>query len=157
MFNERLKEERERLDMSQTNFGEACGVKKQAQFNYEKGDRKPDSTYLEKACEMGVDVSYLLTGIRTTNNELTVLDKIVSAKNTAVASGNTDGADNLLQAAQDWQGDIIKRAENAKARADILREANLMLCGLDDSGFEQAIEAISDIYFQTKLKVAKSS
>ncbi len=70
MFCERLKEERKRLSFSQTDFGTSCGVTKQAQIRYEKGVRSPDSDYLEQAHEIGVDVSYLITGIRTQPVEL---------------------------------------------------------------------------------------
>lgn len=70
MFAERLKEERARLKMSQTNFAEGCGVKKNAQIKYEKNERNPDSVYLEKAHSMGVDISYLITGVRTQPIEL---------------------------------------------------------------------------------------
>ena len=70
MFYEKLKEERKRLSLSQTDFGKACGVTKQAQIRYEKGERQPDSDYLEKAYKTGVDVSYLLIGIRTQPVEL---------------------------------------------------------------------------------------
>ncbi|MDN3441076.1 helix-turn-helix transcriptional regulator [Psychrobacter sp. APC 3279] len=56
--------------MSQTNFAEGCGVKKNAQIKYEKNERNPDSAYLEKAHSIGVDVSYLVTGIRTPPVEL---------------------------------------------------------------------------------------
>lgn len=79
MFSERLKEERERLGLSQTDFGEKCGVKKLAQINYEKGERKPDSDYLQKAHELGVDIGYLFSGHRTSpstmpTEELFLLD-----------------------------------------------------------------------------------
>ena len=70
MFHERLKEERKRLLLSQTDFGDSCGVTKQAQIRYEKGIRQPDSEYLENAYKTGVDVSYLITGIRTQPVEL---------------------------------------------------------------------------------------
>jgi len=50
--------------MSQSAFAEACGVKKLAQINYEKGDRKPDTDYLESAVRLGADVLYILTGRR---------------------------------------------------------------------------------------------
>ena len=70
MFHERLKEERKRLLLSQTDFGDSCGVNKQAQIRYEKGIRQPDSEYLENAYKTGVDVSYLITGIRTQPVEL---------------------------------------------------------------------------------------
>ena len=80
MFSERLKAERERLGISQTSFGEQCGVKKQAQINYEKGERQPDSNYLQNAQNIGVDVGYLFTGVRTeapklTNEEALILEK----------------------------------------------------------------------------------
>lgn len=65
MFHERLKIERERLGISQTNFAESCGVKKNAQINYEKGERQPDSDYLQKAYQLGVDITYLFSGQRT--------------------------------------------------------------------------------------------
>lgn len=65
MFAERLKEERTRLEMSQTDFAKSCGIKRNAQIKYEKSERNPDSDYLEKAHKIGVDVSYLITGTRT--------------------------------------------------------------------------------------------
>lgn len=61
---ERLKEERVRLGMSQTAFGELGGVKVLAQRNYETGKRSPDANYLEKLAENGVDVLYVVTGKR---------------------------------------------------------------------------------------------
>lgn len=79
MFSERLKAERERLGLSQTAFGELCGVRKQAQINYEKGERSPDTDYLQKAQSAGVDASYLLTGMRSTltlsSEEQVLVDK----------------------------------------------------------------------------------
>lgn len=59
-----LKEERERLGLSQTEFSEACGVKRVAQGNYENNKRNPDAAYLIAAAKLGVDVSYLITGVR---------------------------------------------------------------------------------------------
>jgi len=62
-FCERLKEERNRIGLNQTELGEFGGVKKQAQLKYEKGERFPDSNYLEKIAKAGVDVSYVVTGV----------------------------------------------------------------------------------------------
>ncbi|MEK7913594.1 helix-turn-helix domain-containing protein [Burkholderia contaminans] len=61
-FPLRLKQERRRLQMNQAEFGEAGGVRKQAQSNYEQGSRIPDASYLTRLAEIGVDVQYLLTG-----------------------------------------------------------------------------------------------
>lgn len=65
-LGERLIEERKRFGLSQSAFGEAGGVQKRAQINYESGERRPDAAYLERLAEIGVDVLYVLTGRRST-------------------------------------------------------------------------------------------
>lgn len=64
-IGDRLREERERLGLSQSAFGELGGVKANAQGNYEKGERYPDAAYLAAVAVRGVDVLYVVTGIRT--------------------------------------------------------------------------------------------
>lgn len=61
---DRLKEERERLGLSQTDFAARVSSSKNTQYNYEKGDRSPDANYLEAAADLGVDVLYVVTGER---------------------------------------------------------------------------------------------
>ncbi|MGX9692944.1 helix-turn-helix domain-containing protein [Achromobacter anxifer] len=61
---DRLKEERQRLGRTQTEFAAIGGVQKRAQINYEAGERSPDSTYLALLANAGVDVHYVLTGRR---------------------------------------------------------------------------------------------
>lgn len=63
-FGSRLKEERERLGLSQQAFAKECGVGKTAQYTYEKGERDPSVSYLEAAEKLGVDTSYVVTGVR---------------------------------------------------------------------------------------------
>ena len=61
----RLREERERLGLSQRVFGEIGGVEPNAQGKYESGDRTPKADYLAAVASKGVDVLYVLTGSRT--------------------------------------------------------------------------------------------
>jgi transcriptional regulator with XRE-family HTH domain len=63
-LGERLKEERERLKISQEVLGESAGVGRTAQYNYEQGKRSPDADYLIAVAAMGIDVVYLLSGQR---------------------------------------------------------------------------------------------
>lgn len=63
-FGERLKEERKRLGMNQTEFALLGGVVKFTQINYEKGDNVPNLDYLAKLGASGVDAYYILTGQR---------------------------------------------------------------------------------------------
>lgn len=64
-FGGRLRAERSRLSLNQTEFGEACGVTKFSQVNYEGDKRSPDSAYLAAAADIGADVLYILTGVRS--------------------------------------------------------------------------------------------
>lgn len=67
----RLKEERERLRLSQTDFAALAGQKKQSQIRYEADERSPDSDYLAALAANGVDALFVLTGTRqSTPNDL---------------------------------------------------------------------------------------
>lgn len=63
-IGERIKEERERLGMTQEAFAKECGVGRTAQFNYERGARRPASDYLGALDRLGVDSRYVMTGVR---------------------------------------------------------------------------------------------
>lgn len=65
-FGRRLREERERLGLNQTELGDLADVKKNAQSNYEQGLRYPSADYLQRLAQAGADVLYILTGQRTT-------------------------------------------------------------------------------------------
>ncbi|MGS0741677.1 helix-turn-helix domain-containing protein [Glaciimonas sp. GG7] len=63
-IGERLKEERERLGMNQTNFAALAGVGRKTQFSYEHCARTPDANYLAAVAKAGADVGYIITGTR---------------------------------------------------------------------------------------------
>ena len=64
-LGERIKEERARLELTQEAFAVACDTNKRQQIKYEKDEQAPGAAYLAGACRAGVDVPYVLTGIRT--------------------------------------------------------------------------------------------
>lgn len=64
-IGERLREERLRLELSQAALGEIGGVRKQAQLLYEKGERNPDAAYLSAISRFGVDIQFIVTGVRS--------------------------------------------------------------------------------------------
>lgn len=63
-FGKRLKEERERLGLTQAQFAQKCGVGRTAQFNYERGEREPSFSYMDAAEKLGVDIHYVFGGTR---------------------------------------------------------------------------------------------
>lgn len=53
-FGKRLAAERKRLGLNVADMAERCGIKASSQYLYEKGDRSPNSAYLEAAFSLGV-------------------------------------------------------------------------------------------------------
>ncbi len=64
---ERLIQERKKLGLTQTAFAKQIGVSLSSQKRYELGVREPDISYMERALKLGVDISYLLTGKRSSD------------------------------------------------------------------------------------------
>ena len=64
-ISKRLKAERERLELSQPQFGELTGVGKTTVINWEKGASAPDAVQLAAIAAAKADVLYILTGQRS--------------------------------------------------------------------------------------------
>ncbi|MEB3466850.1 helix-turn-helix transcriptional regulator [Pasteurella multocida] len=69
-FGERLKEERERIGLSQVKLGVIGGVTKLSQLKYENNINLPKADYLIEIAKVGIDVNYVLFGTRK-NSTLT--------------------------------------------------------------------------------------
>jgi transcriptional regulator with XRE-family HTH domain len=63
-LGQRLREERVRVGLSQTELAAVGGLQQRAQLNYESGARSPDANYLLALKSVGVDIVYVLTGQR---------------------------------------------------------------------------------------------
>lgn len=62
LVGQRLRQERQRLSLSQLQLATACGIGRTTQHFYETGVRSPDAVYLLLAAAAGVDVCFLLNG-----------------------------------------------------------------------------------------------
>jgi transcriptional regulator with XRE-family HTH domain len=69
-FGRRLKEERKRLKLSQTGIAKIAGIGRLAQSNYERELSSPNVDYLSAIWDAGVDIRYLLFGIRPEIDQL---------------------------------------------------------------------------------------
>lgn len=79
-MSDRLREERERLGLTQEAIAMAGGVTKLTAFNYEN-NRDPSSAFLAAVTKVGVDFQYVMLGVRSqpvedclTRGERIVLD-----------------------------------------------------------------------------------
>lgn len=64
-IGQRLKEERERLGLSQPSFAGVAETTKKSQIDYEKDITQPKAGYLESVAKVGADVQYIVTGVRS--------------------------------------------------------------------------------------------
>ncbi|RAX00756.1 transcriptional regulator [Photorhabdus sp. S8-52] len=67
----RLREERDRMGLNQTDFAELAGYSRNAQAHYERDERAPDANYLSALAAAGVDIMYVLTGSRVRQSNIT--------------------------------------------------------------------------------------
>lgn len=68
-IGKRLREERVRLGLNQDEFVALAGIQRRTQTNYENDVRAPDAAYLAALAEHGVDINYVITGIRSVSEE----------------------------------------------------------------------------------------
>lgn len=73
-FGERLKQERNRLGHSQTDFAALGGVNKRSQINYENGRRSPNADYFQRIDAAGADVGFILAGRSVAQAPLSISD-----------------------------------------------------------------------------------
>ncbi|MGN0864189.1 MAG: helix-turn-helix domain-containing protein [Stenotrophomonas koreensis] len=64
-LGERLKEERKRLGYTQEELSGLCETNKRQQIKYEQDAQAPGAGYLALASGAGLDVAYVLAGVRT--------------------------------------------------------------------------------------------
>ena len=60
-----LREERSRLGLKQEEMAQIGGVTRNTQGSYERDERRPDTSYLKALHAVGLDVLYVVTGVRT--------------------------------------------------------------------------------------------
>ncbi|NBA97954.1 helix-turn-helix domain-containing protein [Pseudomonas sp. R5(2019)] len=60
-----LREERTRLGLKQEEMAQIGGITRNTQGSYERDERRPDTGYLKALHAVGLDVLYVVTGVRT--------------------------------------------------------------------------------------------
>nr|VFK20212.1 MAG: hypothetical protein BECKLFY1418C_GA0070996_106910 [Candidatus Kentron sp. LFY] len=110
----RLCEERNRLRLNQKEFGDIGGVVIETQSRYETGKRKPDMDYLAKIAAHGVDIQYVITGVRSgasTMSSLTRREEALVETYRGLADIDKDRLQTVVDAfAEPEKKDALKRA-----------------------------------------------
>lgn len=83
-MGQRLRQERHRLKLSQSAMGTLGGVETNAQGNYESGARYPKADYLLRLIDAGVDITFVMTGKRSSNVAPFTSGPVTPANNSGV-------------------------------------------------------------------------
>ena len=76
-FGTRLREERERLGLTQEEFAAAAGFKRLTQYLYESEENVPNLRYLNAIEDLGVDLRYLIFGKRRKTGSLNLTHEML--------------------------------------------------------------------------------
>lgn len=88
----RLKEERELLRLSRTDFAAKVGVHRNTQARYESDAREPDAAYWETVRALGVDVDYVINerkkrySLGDRNPDSALLARVIESVETMLAN-----------------------------------------------------------------------
>ena len=63
LIGKRLKEERNKLGLYQSDIAERCGVSREQWGKYERGENKPSSEKLFSFQKAGIDIEYVMHGV----------------------------------------------------------------------------------------------
>lgn len=74
-IGDRLREERDKLGLTQTEMAKACGVAFRTYCDYEASKTEPKASLLARLNEMGVDVMYILSGCRIPQDNISIEEK----------------------------------------------------------------------------------
>lgn len=85
-IGKRLRQERERLGISQLNFARIGGVTRESQVHYESGKRSPNNSYWTAVAILGVDIQYIFTGMPSVNIEEVILHLMKEKESTVINS-----------------------------------------------------------------------
>jgi transcriptional regulator with XRE-family HTH domain len=107
MIGYRLKEERERLGLTQEKFASLAGVQRRTLVDWEKGVSSPTALQLSKLADAGADASYIVTGRRSAD---------------ALTPTETVLVDNYRHTSKEGQ-DAIKRTAFALAKQEVKSKA----------------------------------
>ncbi|WP_100783132.1 helix-turn-helix domain-containing protein [Pseudomonas donghuensis] len=106
---ERLRQERTRLGLRQDDFAQLGGVNRNTQGSYEKGERNPDVAYLAAVAGAGVDVRYVITGVRTVDDgaSLSEPEQRLLAQYRSLAIADQEVVHRIVGAMHDAKGSVV--------------------------------------------------
>jgi len=117
-IGERLRQERERLGLNQTNFAAIAGATKKTLFSWEHGKTAPDGFQLARLAEEGVNVNYVLTGDREPGHVTDAAEQVLLDRYRMCGPTSKQ---NLIQTATLLAARVLTEADEGHVSSRLLR------------------------------------
>lgn len=98
LLSKRLREERVRFNLKQSEIAAYCGLNVRSWGTYERALAVPDATVIANLVELGFDIIYLFTGERASTEALSADEQILLMKYRKANAGIKFGINNILDA-----------------------------------------------------------
>ena len=98
----RLQAERKRLGLTQQDVANHAFIHRQTQVNYEKDKRVPPIDYLDAISQLGIDSTYVMTGLRKGESLDLSIAKTALLNNLLLALGYENPDSQIAQALEIW-------------------------------------------------------
>jgi transcriptional regulator with XRE-family HTH domain len=123
-IGDRLKEERERLGYNQTDFAALGSTTKKSQIDYEKNTTQPKAGYLVAIACIGVDVTYVLTGVRLDEQIRQNIDHMLRFTAAQDPTGMSESARLAVEAARETGVEVRARMAEEQELLNLFRTAS---------------------------------
>lgn len=123
-FGVRLREERKKLKLNQLEFAAIADTTKQTLYSWETDKTAPPVDRLAQFAQAGVDVGYVITGVRTPDPSTPLSDEFIyiNRMNVEVSAGHGAQVDQeLVVSKMAFRKDWIKQMGLDRSRLAILR------------------------------------
>lgn len=159
MLNIRLKEERDRLKLTQEVFGTHASAKKRTVADWESGISSPTAIQMQSLSLIGVDVQYVVTGRRSVDVASTLNEaeeKIINTYRRADTEGKTT-INHVINLVAKLNNDKIKDDDlnntgTPTVQANSITQSNVGNNGVIHIGSDAKIESLTFDEAQNKLQ-----
>lgn len=111
---ERLREERDRLELTQQEMADAAGVRREMWSKYERGVAVPGGDVFDALARMGIDLMYVLTGMRVSEAQKPIETPLSPREQTLLK--NYRGADDEGRRAVETTASALAHKDRGKTK-----------------------------------------
>lgn len=163
-FGERLRIERDRKGYSQADLAEKLGIHRNTQARYERAETQPSPSYLTALRSLGIDIEFVLTGVRRTGEEAgashrALVHLVGVIFDTLRLTPYEKEFDSICRVASDeaaavWRDGVLRAEIADRATESLIKKSPLVI---DETLFADLIERVEFVVESRSLVISPHS